>query len=103
MRGVCLAIVFILGTLGACVYWNLKELELGPGDEVVVMINDVGGSVGGSVPMRRPGTQDNSEVEAGTKGRITSIFRNGDPPSAYVVLEDSSSAVELELKYLHKK
>ena len=103
MRGVCLAIVFILAALSAYVYWDVRELRLTPGDEVVLTINDVGGSTGGSVPARTMGSQDNSEVEAGTKGRIISIFRNGDPPFARVVLEDSSSAVEVELKYLHKR
>jgi hypothetical protein len=102
MRGVCLSIVLILGALGVYVYWDVKGLELVPGDDVVLMINDIGGCTGDPVPVSAPGRQDSREVETGTKGKLTSIFRNGDPPSAYVVLNDSSSTVEVELKYLHK-
>ena len=103
MRAVCLAIVLIFGALASYVYWEVRELELGPGDEVVLMIHDVGGSSGGSVPVRVADGQGDGEVEVGRYGRIASIVRNGDPPSAYVVLEDSSAAVEVELKYLHKR
>jgi hypothetical protein len=97
-----LSIVLILGALGAYVYWDVKGLELAPGDEVVLMINNIGGRSGEPVPVRPPGRQDSLELETGAKGKISSIFRNGDPPFAYVVLNDSSSTVEVELKYVHK-